>query len=469
MKEQVRTLTRREFLRLTAVTATGALVAACGPAPATQAPATPAQPEAATEVPPTPTQAEVATQAPAAEKVAVRWQDWPDWEPDIDKLMALFEEKLPNIKVEFEPLTDDFEDKTLTQMVAGNAPDVMTGWGAVFRKWAEKGQLLDLQPLVDMTYSAEQLKDFHPWQWAGMVAPDTRIRFAMPYYVNVIMLLYNVDAFDEAGVPYPTADTDHTGYAEILKKMTKKEGDKVVRWGGYVQAWSYDRFQFHVQAYGGHVVSPEDWTECTLDRPEAQEALEWLRARIWDDNSAAQPLQVEQRGEGQIWPTGLVATSEGGMGNLAFYADEAKFKWALTHIPKGTVRRSTLGTNDGWAIYKATKHPNEAWEFMKVLVGDDFQTMITSSWGGIPNRLSLLANWKTLTIKRFPVLEHANLDAVLQALQEGYPMMMEEFKKQAESSTLVNAALEKVFQVGDTPVTYFQEVAQEVTKVNREE
>jgi ABC-type glycerol-3-phosphate transport system substrate-binding protein len=343
----------------------------------------------------------------------------------------------------------------------------MTGWGAVFRKWAEKGQLLDLQPLVDKTYSAEELEDFHPWQWAGMVAPDTRIRFAMPYYVNVIMLFYNIDAFDEASVPYPTKDMDHADYAEMLQQVTKKEEDRVVRAGGFVQAWEYDRFQFHVQAFGGNVVNPDDWTECTLDRPEAQEALEWMRARMWDDTSIAQPLQVDRRGEAEIWSTDLVATMEGGMGNIASYVN-APFKFAMTHIPEGPARRATLGTNDGWAIYKGTQHLDAAWEFMTFLTGPDFQKLITENWGGIPARRSVLQDWKTLILKSFPTLENANLDAVLEALQEGYPLMIEEFKKQAESGTLINAGLEKVFVVGDTPASYFKEVAQQVTQLNRE-
>jgi multiple sugar transport system substrate-binding protein len=401
--------------------------------------------------------------------VTIRWQDWPDWEPGMDRLMAMIESHLPNIKVEFEPLGEGFEDKTLTMMVAGTAPDVMTGWGPIFRKWAEKGQLLDLQPLVDQTYTAEQIKDFHKWQWDGMVTPDTHIRFAMPFYVNIVTLLYHKDAFDEAGVPYPTRDMDHTDYAEVLKKMTKKEGDRTVRWGGFVQAWDYDRFQFHVQAFGGHISNPDDWTECMLDRPEAQEALEWMRARMWDENSIAQPLQAERRGEAAMWPTGLVATEEGGMGNLAFYAKEASFKWAITHLPKGPARRATIGTTDGWAIYKGTKQRDAAWEFMKFLVGDDLQNFMTELMGIIPNRLSLLQNWKAWTLKGFPMLENANLDTVLEVLQEGYPMLTEEFKKQAESQTIINAALEKVFVVGDTPVSYFQEVAQQVTQLNRED
>lgn len=438
-------LSRRKFLQLTAVTTGGALLAAC----------VPAQP-ASTGA------------GPAAEKVTIRWQDWPDWEPGMDQLKALLAEHLPDVNVEFEPLSEGFEDKTLTMMVAGTAPDVMTAWGAIFRKWSEKGQLLDLQPFVDTTFSDEQLADFHQWQWAGMVAPDTQERFAMPYYVNVIMLLYNKDAFDEAGVAYPTADLDHTTYAEMLNQVTKKEGEEIVRWGGSLTAQQYDRFQVHVQAFGGHVANPDDWTECVLDQPEAQDALEWMRARLWDENSVAQPLQAESRGGGQMWPTGLLSTQEAGMGGLAFYAQESKFNWAMTHLPKGPARRATLGTTDGWAIYKNTPNPDAAWELMQFLVSDDLQTLLTETWGGIPNRISLFPNWKATVIKNFPTTENANLDTVLEALQEGYPMLTEEFKKQAESQQLIDAALQQVFQVGDTPVTIFQEVAQQVTALNRE-
>jgi multiple sugar transport system substrate-binding protein len=450
MKEQTR-FSRRDFLRLTAVTATGTFIAACAPA------ATPTE---------KPAEATAEPQAPVEEKVTIRWQDWSDWEPNMDRLMDLFESKLPNITVEFEPLTDDFEDKTLTMMIAGTAPDVMTGWGPVFMKWAEKGQLLDMQPYVDTTYTAEEISDFHPWQWAGMIHPETRIRFAMPYYVNLIMLLYDKEAFDEAGVAYPTADMDHDDYAAMLLEMNKEEEGKIVRWGGLVPLW-FDRLHAHIQAFGGHVVNPDDWTECMLDKPEAQEALEWLRARMWDDNSLLQPLQAEDRGPAEMWPTRLIATAEGGMGNLAFYAEEADFEWDMTHLPKGPARRATLGTNDGWAIWEGTKNPDAAWEFMTVLAGKEFQMLISEAWGGIPNRLSLLPGWKDQVLKGFPMLENVNLDVVLEALQEGYPLNSEQFKKQAESGVLIDAALEKVFMVGDTPVSHFIDVAKEVTAVNR--
>jgi ABC-type glycerol-3-phosphate transport system substrate-binding protein len=194
---------------------------------------------------------------------------------------------------------------------------------------------------------------------------------------------------------------------------------------------------------------------------------------LWDDNSIAQPLQLQGVGqatgtEAGPWAAGMLATQEGGMGALAFYANESKFGFAIQHLPKGPARRATLGTTDGYAIYKGSKNPEAAWDLVQFLVDDYFQTMVTETWGGIPARLSLLPNWKEITIRNFPTLENANLDAILETLEEGYPMLTEEFKNHAESQVIVEAALQKVFEVGDTPVEYFREVAAEVTKVNRE-
>jgi len=455
-----RKLTRRSALRITALAALSAGVAACGGA--TPAPATGAEP--------------AATTAPAAapeERTTVRWQDWPDWEPNLERIMDKLAEDLPQYNFEFETLGDGFEDKTMAAMVAGTAPDVTTGWGPIFRIWAEKGQLLDLNPLVERDFTADRIGDFHKFQWDGMVAKDSGIRFAVPFYVNLIFLFYNKDAFDEAGLDYPTGDMDHDDYTQVLVGSMKRDGDRITRWGGSIAPTAYDRFQVHVQSYGGHVVNPDDWTECWLGKDESLEALEWIRARLWDDNSLAQPLQLQGIGQATgtqagPWAAGMLATEEGGMGAIAFYANESPFKFALTHLPEGPARRSTLGTTDGYAIYKGSQNPEGAWDLLQFLTDDYFQTMVTETWGGIPARQSLIPNWKELIIKSFPVLEDSNMDAILEALEWGYPMTTEEFKVHSESQTAIIAALEKVFSVGDTPVDYFIQVAEEVTAINRE-
>lgn len=479
----VKRVSRRQLLRGAALSGAGLALAACGvsttantPTTAPAAAATDAPAAAATNAPaPTVQATEVAgaTPAPASsEKIIIRWQDWPDFEANIDKTLALAEAAIPGITVEFQPLGDNFVEKTLAEMVAGTAPDVFTGWEPEFSKFYQKGQMLDLQPLVDRDLSKEEIADFHKWQWDGMVSYDKTIRFAMPYYVNLVYLYWNRSAYDEAGVDYPTKDLNHDSYAQMLQGLVKKDGDKITRWGGEIPLW-FGRLAIHVQAYGGHVVNPDDWTECWLGKDEALNALEWARARMWDDNSLAQAMQLEGVGGEQggfqgPWAAGMLGTKEDGMGNLSYFANESKFEWDIMHLPKGPGRRATLGTTDGWGIYKGTKHPEEAWKFLTWLTRAEFQTVMMQAWAGIPCRASLITKWKEISRASYPSLEKVSLEIIDETLAEAYPMLSEQFKLQAESETLINSAVDKIFKVGDTPTDYFKEIADQVTALNRE-
>lgn len=52
-------------------------------------------------------------------------------------------------------------------------------------------------------------------------------------------------------------------------------------------------------------------------------------------------------------------------------------------------------------------------------------------------------------------------------MKAGYPGNRVLFKKDAEARQLIVPALEKVFTSGNTPVSYFKEVAEQVTKGQR--
>jgi len=90
------------------------------------------------------------------------------------------------------------------------------------------------------------------------------------------------------------------------------------------------------------------------------------------------------------------------------------------------------------------------------------------AWAGIPNRGSLITKWQEIARRSYPGLENVSLDIINETLDEGYPMLSEQFKVHSESETIIAAALEKILQVGDTPVDYLIEIADQVTALNRE-
>jgi ABC-type glycerol-3-phosphate transport system substrate-binding protein len=149
MKGQMRPFTRRDFLRLTAVTAAGALAAACGGAPATEAPKAEAPQAEPTKAPEQP------APAPAAGAVALRlWShNNPAFVKTNEALVTKYQEANPNVTVKYENFPyDEFIQTIQTSMAAKNEADVMEMFGSWVQSYA-KGGTLAIAPDAVMSMS----------------------------------------------------------------------------------------------------------------------------------------------------------------------------------------------------------------------------------------------------------------------------------------------------------------------------
>ena len=463
-----RSISRREFLHWSLLATAAGALAACAPkvqpAAPTQAPGETAAAAEPTAVP--------ATAAPAM--VELRYGEWPEMD-GTSEAIAAFEDAHPNVKVVLEPHGDDFDQKLMAQCVAGTAPDILSLYGMFFFAFADKGQLLDLQPLVEQKMTEEDRNDFFKWHWPdGFVVPETGFLTAMPWKINNSALTFNKDAFDEAGVAYPTENWTYDDYAAALVKLTKRDAEgKVERWGGMMPAWEFDRFQYYLWAFGGHVVDPKDRTKCLLGEQPAQDALEWLRKRLWDDKTFAPNADWQgDKGWGGAFNTGECAIYDGCLSEVGYTIMPAldampdPFQWGVMHPPKGPAGRGALGSADGWSIYKNSKHVDEAWDFIYSLTQDPFIKANVIIWqmqiGPRKSQIKLFDELVTQPWKEKGV----DMSVFTSALDMGYVRTAEAFIKQQESQVIIQEALDKVFVVGSDPVTVFADACEKVAEVH---
>ena len=468
-------LSRRDFLRLASLATGGAVLAACAPQPAaTQAPAAPAAP-AATQPPAAAVQP---TQAPPpAGNVTIRWLDWTGQDDLVKQATDTFKAKYPNVTVTFEGIGDDWGVKQLSQMVAGNAPDILTGNDDQSYTWAEKGQLLDLNPLVQKDLTQAQIADFFDYQWKGLVHPDTGVRMGLPYYAWFYQWYYNKDALDKAGVKYPDDTWTIDDYSTDLEKLTVKDASgKVTAWGGVENVYDNFRFQCWLRSFGGHMVDPTDRTKCVIDSDEAMAALEWHRSRIWDKHTLASPDQVAPKPGAYLsldpFANKKVSIMGQGNGDAAnLLQTDPGFAWAATVPPIGPKgKRAGIGTIDNWGIWKGSKAPDMAWEFLKMLaVEDTFELAFAALWAAMPNRKSLLPKFKQAVLDKYPKTAKADqIDSQIEQVNGDFMAIGEQFKNQKGSKELIMPVLQKIFLVGDTPVTAVKDLAKQVTALNQE-
>ena len=291
------------------------------------------------------------------------YQDWnSDWLASLaPQMLEEFHTKHPNIRVLFnpDPLTP-ISSTMLAEMQDGTAPDVFQGCCSFFPIWAQAGFALDLRPYVEDDLDQTTIQDWDPAQYDSLFTKDGR-QFGLPKYHGALALYYNKDLFDEYGVDYPDNNWSHDEYLAAMKRLThdRDNDGNTDLWGSMIDI-SWDRIQMHINGWGGHMVDPEDPTRCSMAEPESVAAMEWIRARMWDDKVMATFLDVQNVGTQKAFIDGRIAMVEDGSWALKDILDKAGFRVGVAPFPAGPVRRVTLATTDGYGIYSGTKHPDEA-------------------------------------------------------------------------------------------------------------
>ncbi|GEM_PF-686627 len=387
-----RKLNRRDFLRLAAAAATGALVAAC-------APAAPQVVEVEKQVPiekvvkeTVVVEKEVVVEKPAKPEEVVEltfmWRTDPKENQMLEEFLPSWEEKHPDmpVKLILAPW-DEFEPKLMTMVAGGIAPDIIGTGGT--NPWGERfvrGMILAMDPYLDT--EPELAEDLFPIGVKSYTMGGKLI--ALPQCMCYPGVFYNATLFDEAGVDYPPVDWKGSGWTwgdmiEAAKKLTlDKDGDgKIDQYGlqpGHSSPWYYTRL------WGEDLISGEDYASRILhgwqtDDPDVYNAcVSGLQARadaIYEHKVTPSPATASALEQmGPMLKTGVLAMEFTGAWAL-FPPLPEKFKFGAAANPlggeKGKGTRANMVWVDPMQIPKqaeARGHADAAWEFCKWMVAD---------------------------------------------------------------------------------------------------
>ncbi|MHB0875249.1 MAG: ABC transporter substrate-binding protein [Anaerolineae bacterium] len=402
-------------------------------------------------------------------KAQLVYQDWrTEWFPAMAReMLDRFQESNPNIRVFFTSDPVDLETRMLSDMEAGIAPDVFQGCCTHFPTWAQQGHCLDLRPFIWEDLDQATIDEWDPAQYRALSTRDG-LQFGLPKYHGALALFYNRDIFDRFGLDYPDGEWTFDDYlAAMLRISAGRTGDGSDVWGSMFDI-SWDRIQVHVNSWGGHFVDPGDPTVCCMCGPQALSAMEWLRARLWDDRSMASPRDVGYLDTAGAFAAGQLAMVEDGSWSLRPILANAKFRVGVAPFPVGPVRRATLATSDGFGIYSRTKYPEAAWELMKFLIGKDYGRAMAEASFLQPARDSLLPEWMDLVRAEFPdATKDLDIAAFADGQMKGYSVTTEVFARMAGAREWANAAWQRIFTLGEAPVSTMESVCQRITEVQQ--
>lgn len=388
------------------------------------------------------------------EMVELVYQDWrTDWFPGMaQEMLDEFHQLHPNIRVFYTPDPEDVPTDMPPIFDAGTAPDVVNGCCDFFPAWAQAGYLLDLRPYVERDIDPTLIAEWDSAQYNSFFI-DGDVQYALPKYHGALAVYYNKDLFDRYGVPYPSRDWTYDDYLSAMQTLTVDNDSNrgIDVWGSTLDP-IYDRVQIHVNSFGGHYVNPDDPTDCVLDEPEAVAALEWLRARIWDDRVMATTLALSKVETRRAFWEGRVAMVEDGSWALKDILTNADFRVGVAAFPAGPVRRATLATTDGFAISATTDHPEEAWELIKFLTGKEYGLAMARANFLQPARSTLVGEWADFVRADLPEQSRdLDLEVFADGQLRGYSVTAEVFANMQGVRTATDAAFEDILTLGLVP------------------
>ncbi|QKI81401.1 ABC transporter substrate-binding protein [Kroppenstedtia eburnea] len=301
----------------------------------------------------------------------------------MQELIDGFMKKHPNIKVTTETAPyGQFFQKLDTRIAAGNAPDLWLSDGVLVAKYAERGAIKDLTEWID--------KDLNKEDYYGLdFNKDAEGRYwAVPQGIQIGVLFYNKDLFDQAGVSYPTEDWTYDDLKKAAAKLTldskgknaddpKFDGKSVSQFG--LTFFSITEGWFPVmKAYGGGVLDPT-MKKSIIDSPENRQAVEWMvdgmkRGIITDPSdlkSFKSPMEVFPSKSAAMW-FGIYAR--------VLAANESGLNHDVTLLPKGpSGKRFAPVIANSWVINNKADDAKAkaAWEWIKYWVTED---EVQSEW-----------------------------------------------------------------------------------------
>ena len=304
-------------------------------------------------------------------------------------LLKEFEAAHSGIKVKVINISGSREamQKLETMFSTKTGPDVMSLHGAYYTGFAEAGVLADLDKFISDDPDF-QIQDVHP-RLVELCRYKGKL-YSLPRYTSVYALFYNKALFDAEGVVYPGKGSwTWTDYLKAAKALTKdRNGDgKPDQWGCVIDFWVARLYPW-LWSNDADLMD-KDLKACTIDSPNAQEALQFLVDLRHKDKVCPATTSTERNEALNMFARGTVGMYMSGPWDIQTLNRAENLKWDVAPLPRKKQQATMLGT-ENYAVYAYSKHPKEAWELYKFLLSAKSQAVMAEKLDKMPSRMSVL-------------------------------------------------------------------------------
>jgi ABC-type glycerol-3-phosphate transport system substrate-binding protein len=241
--------------------------------------------------------------------------------------------------------------------------------------------------------------------------------YGLPSYDAPPTMYYRQDILDQLGLAYPSPDWTYVEAEQIWRSVASLKTNNI-RHG--VTLYTGTEMEYLLKGWGTSEMDATH-TTCLLGDPQAIAAGEWLYGLLLDNVAG---YRTDSGGLFGNTPATVFAMS-GGWSLLPAAENLRGVKWDILPNPRWQTGESTTFDNiDFYALLRSSKHPNEAWEFMRWLTTEPDYNLFLMKVNLIgPALLSLWDQYETIITAAAPPLRGKSLQYIKEAALSGraYP------------------------------------------------
>jgi multiple sugar transport system substrate-binding protein len=318
-------------------------------------------------------------------------------EETLIEMVNAFEAKNPDVMVDLQTYGyDDYFQQLATKIAGDTTPDVFELNIENFRAYANKGVLAKIEG-VDVS-------EIHPKALEAFTIDNEQ--FGLPTKFSNVVMIYNKELFDAAGVDYPTSDW--TWDDELAAAMTISDmGDDYFGVFRPIQTWEFYKT---VEQNGGSMMNAAQ-TEFTLNSVENAEALEMMIDRVNKYNVTPNADQMGGMGDWDLFKSGRLGMIVTGIWAFPDFTENCDFDWDIVVEP-GITEKATHFFSDAVVVSSKSEENEAATRFAAFISGsqETAEIRLDANWD-LPVALT-----DEVTTKYLSVTPPENKQAVIDSL-----------------------------------------------------
>ena len=273
-------------------------------------------------------------------------------EETLQKMYDAFREKYPNITVNIETIGyDDYFTQMQTRVAGGTAPDCYELNIENFAAYSAKGVLAEITGVDVSGVNPTALSAFNV---GGK-------QMGLPGCFSNVVLIYNKDLFDQAGVAYPTADWTWAD-ADKAAAAIRALGDDYF---GIFAPVTYNEFYKVAAQFGGSVLNA-DKTAFTVNSPECVAAAKEMVERVTVSNVQPNTEQQGGMGDWDWFMSGKLGMLPNGIWAFNTFSENCAFSWDIAVEP-GMAKKATHFFSNAYVVNAESKNAQAAMTWINFL------------------------------------------------------------------------------------------------------